>query len=140
MLVTLIVVCKSAGPPELRDNLVVKLEENKVNVTIDIRQHSAFPEPTNVIWIKNGQPSLRSGLTTTYSNVTFDSVMRSDAGNYAVTATNFWLDDSNRVLGTGTGSFSLDVLCMSIILLVYTYIHVTVYRPGKHPLNYIHAA
>ena len=95
------------------DNFVVKLQEKAdVNVPVDLRQDPpAFPEPTDFTWMRNGQPSLRSGLTTTYSNVTFDSVVRSDAGNYTVTATNFLLNDSNRPVGGDSGSFYLDVLC-----------------------------
>ena len=85
------------GPPNLRERIVVRLQEGReVNVPVDLRQDPpAFPEPTDFTWMRNGQPLLRSGLTTTYSNVTFDSVMRSDAGNYTVTATNFLLNDSS---------------------------------------------
>ena len=91
----------------------MKLQErSEVNVSVDLRQDPpAFPEPTVLTWMRNGQASLRSGLTTTYSNVTFDSVMRSDAGNYTVTATNFLLNDSSRPIGSDSGSFYLDVLC-----------------------------
>ena len=102
------------GPPNLQDNFVVRLQEkSEVNVPVDLRQDPpAFPEPTepNFTWMRNGQP-LRSGLTTTYSNVTFDSVARSDAGNYTVTATNFLLNDSTIQVGSDSGSFYLDVLC-----------------------------
>ena len=37
--------------------------------------------------------------------------MRSDAGNYVVSVTNFLLDNSSQPVGSDTGSFSLDVLC-----------------------------
>ena len=95
----------------------MKLQEGgDVNATFDLRQDPpAFPEPTDFTWMRNGQPSLRSGLTTTYSNVTFDSVMRSDAGNYTVTATNFLLNDSSCPIGSDSGRFYLDVLCKCII-------------------------
>ena len=101
----------------MQENFVVKLQErSEVNVPVDLRQDPpAFPEPTNFTWMRNGQASLRSGLTTTYSNVTFDSVMRSDAGNYTVTATNFLLNDSSRPIGSDSGSFYLDVLCKCCI-------------------------
>ena len=105
------------GSLNLRDMFVVKFQEKaEVNVPVDLRQDPpAFPEPTDFTWTRNGQPSLRSGLTTTYSNVTFDSVMRSDAGNYTVTATNFLLSDSSRPIGSDSGSFYLDVLCKFLI-------------------------
>ena len=96
---------------------MVRLQEgSEVNVPVDLRQDPlAFPEPTDFTWMRNGQPSLRSGLTTTYSNVTFDSVMRSDAGNYTVTATNFLLNDFSRPIGSDSGSFYLDVLCKCLM-------------------------
>ena len=97
----------------MRNNFIVKLQERSgVNVPVDLRQDPpAFPEPTVFTWMRNGQASLRSGLTTTYSKVTFDSVMRTDAGNYTVTATNFVLDNRTTQVGNDTGSFYLDVLC-----------------------------
>ena len=97
----------------MQDNFIVKLQEGReVNVPVDLLQDPpAFPEPTDFTWMRNGQPSLRSGLTTTYSNVTFDSIMRGDAGSYTVTATNFLLNDSTRPIGSDSGTFYLDVLC-----------------------------
>ena len=47
--------------------------------------------------------------------MTFDTVRRTDAGNYTVTATNFALRDPGVEVGSDTGSFFLDVLCKLII-------------------------
>ena len=101
-------------PPRLQDDLMVKILENSQNVTIDLRQEpDAFPEPTLFSWNKDGQPL--ADLLLTYSNVTFDTVTRTDTGNYTITATNFVLPGSpgaNQV-GNDTGSFYLDVICKS---------------------------
>ena len=95
----------------MRDNFSVRIVEGDLNVPIDLLQEPiAFPEP-DFEWLVGGQPLRQNGITTTYFSVTFDSVMRSDTGNYVVTATNFLLDNSSQPVGSDTGSFSLDVLC-----------------------------
>ena len=96
-----------------QDNFTVKVLENSHNVTIDLHQGpDAFPESTVFNWDKDGQP-LRPDLLLTYSNVTFDTVNRADAGNYAVTAINFVLPGSpgTNQVGNDTGSFYLNVIC-----------------------------
>ena len=99
------------GSPSLRDNLLVKIEVGTENITVDLNQEPAtFPEPTRFSWNKDGQPLSVTDLTLTYSNVTFNTVRRADAGNYSVTATNFVLPGANQV-GNDTGSFYLNVIC-----------------------------
>ena len=100
--------------PALKDNFVVRLEENSINVPIDLRQEpaaAAFPEPTLFQWYKDGQPLTRADRTLTYSNVTFDTISRVDAGNYAVSTTNFVIGSNTEQVGSDTGSFYLDVIC-----------------------------
>ena len=99
------------GPPNLRDNFLVRLEEdNSQDIPVDLRQEPAgFPVPTEFSWNKDGER-----LTTrphTYSSVTFDTVRRADAGVYAVSATNFVVGNPAVEVGSDTGSFYLDVLC-----------------------------
>ena len=94
---------------------MLKVLENRTNITIDLYQEpAAFPEPTVFSWNKDGQP-LRTDLLLTYSNVTFDTVKRADAGNYSVITTNFVSPDSSESgtsqVGNDTGSFYLDVIC-----------------------------
>ena len=73
----------------MQDFFPIKIEEGSESIPVDIRQDPfAFPEPTLFHWSKDGQP-LRAGLSFTYSNVTFDTIKRADAGNYTVSATNF---------------------------------------------------
>ena len=94
----------------MQDNFIVKLEENNENVPVDLHQQpAAFPAPTSYTWNKDGRPL--TGHELTYSNVTFATVRRQDAGNYSVSATSFVLGSTTEVVGTDTGGFTLDVLC-----------------------------
>ena len=96
----------------MRDNFLVRIQEGDLDVPIDLHQEpAAFPEPSNFEWLIGGQPLRQNGITTTYSSVTFDSIVRTDSGNYTVNATNFLLDNANEPAGNDMGSFCLDVLC-----------------------------
>ena len=62
--------------------------------------------------MKDGRPlNTEEGITINESQIHFDRVRRSDAGNYSLTLT-LYLDDGNS--RTTTGGFFLDVLCMFI--------------------------
>ena len=99
----------------MQDNFSVKIQEGDLNVPINLLQEpAAFPEPSDFDWLVGGQPLRQNDITTTYSSVTFASVMRSHTGNYAVTATNFLLDNATQQVGSDAGSFYLDVLCKCI--------------------------
>ena len=90
--------------------MLLKIEENTNNVQIDLRQEpAAFPTPTSFVWSKDGQPVV--GPVQTYSNLTFATVRREDAGNYAVSATSFVLGSTTEHVGSDTGSFFFDVIC-----------------------------
>ena len=91
---------------------MVKIEENSLNIPIDLRQEpAAFPEPTSFHWYKDGQRLTEADRPPTYSNVTFSTVRREDAGNYTVSATNFVVGSNVEQVGNDTGSFFLDVIC-----------------------------
>ena len=99
------------GPPKLQDNVIVKIEENTNNVSIDLLQDPApYPIPTVFIWYKDGEQLSMSDLGPgwTYSTATFNTVRRVDAGGYAVTATNF---GKRQQIGNDSGGFHLDVIC-----------------------------
>ena len=103
------------GAPNLKDNLLMKIEENSENVPIDLLQEpTAFPELSSFTWRKDGQRLDDSGVSLTYSNATFAKVMREDAGVYTVSATNFVVGSTTQQVGTDTGSFRLDVICKLI--------------------------
>ena len=90
---------------------MLKIQEGNVSIPVDISQEPfAFPEPTDYMWLKDGQP-LRNGLTKTYSNITFNSVLRTDSGIYTVFAANTLLNDTSQQIGNDSGSFHLNVLC-----------------------------
>ena len=95
----------------------MKIEENSMNVPIDLRQEpAAFPEPTSFQWYKNGQRLTEADCPLTYSNVTFSTVRREDAGNYTISATNFIISSNTEQVGNDTGNFYLDVICKFCIL------------------------
>lgn len=92
------------------DNFVVQVLEGRRNIPVDFAlDSSAFPEPNLFSWTKDGV-RLTTGPTLTYSTVTFVTVERQDAGNYAVTATNFILDNPAQEVGNDIGHFTLDVI------------------------------
>ena len=101
------------GPPKLRDNVVMKVEENTKNVSVDLLDHqepAPFPIPTVFIWYKDGQQLSMSDISVdwTYSIATFSTVSRVNAGHYAVSTTNF---GKNQQIGNDSGGFHLDVIC-----------------------------
>ena len=99
------------GPPNLRKDLIVKIQEGDANIPVDLRQDPApFPEPSTFNWSKDGQP-LSADLNVTYSTLIFSSITRNSTGNYTVSATNFLLSNSSQQLWSDTGIFYLDVLC-----------------------------
>ena len=99
------------GPPNLRKDLIMKIQEGDANIPIDLHQDPApFPEPNIFNWSKDGQP-LSASLSITYSTLTFSSVTRNSTGNYMVSTTNFLLSNSSQQLGSDIGTFYLDILC-----------------------------
>ena len=95
----------------------MRIEENSVNVPVDLRQEpAAFPEPTSFHWYKDGQHLTEADRPLTYSNVTFSTVRREDAGNYTVSATNFVVGSNVEEVGNDNGSFFLDVICKLCIV------------------------
>ena len=95
----------------LRDNVVLKVRENGGRIPVNISEGlAAFPEPTSQ-WSKDGHLLDGSRPEVTYSTVTFDTIRRSDAGNYTAVSTNYLLESTTEQVGNDTGSFYLDVLC-----------------------------
>ena len=99
-----------SGPPNLLDNQQIVVVEGTTR-TINLRQApDAFPFPQQFSWTTNNN----SRVTFGYTSVTFLPFIREDTGTYNLTATNYRLDDTSVVVGTDTGSFTLDVQCKSI--------------------------
>ena len=102
------------GPPNLRDNFVVRIEENSINVPVDIGlDPEPFPLDTlSFSWTRDSQPlSGGSGLVLAYSTVLFSTIRRSDSGVYSVAASNHITGDPSQQIGNDTGSFTLDIIC-----------------------------
>lgn len=120
--------------PNLNDDLSIKLQEGDSKVTVNLLlEPVAFPQPSKFEWLKGDQPLRRSGIATSYSSITFSSVMRSDTGYFTVSATNYLLNNSTQPVGTDMGSFILCVLCKlisgeyrSAILCSYSFIPVLI--------------
>ena len=92
--------------------MYILIEENSLNVPVDLSgAPSAFPVPTYFRWTKDGNEL--NDVSLTYSTITFPSISRSDTGNYAVSATNFVLNNDSLPVGSDMGTFSLDVICKS---------------------------
>ena len=100
------------GPPNLIDNLPVVTVEGSTS-TVSLRQTpDVFPFPQQFSWTVNGSPANNnSRVTFGYPSVIFQRFERGDAGTYTLTATNYRLDNNSVVVGTDTGSFTLDVQC-----------------------------
>ena len=107
-----------AGPPTLRHNFFVRIEESSRNVPVDLSQDpTPYPlDMVSFIWSRDGQPLTTgpSGPALTYSTATFATIEREDAGNYTVVATNSVQDEQ---VGNDTGSFYLDVICKTCMHL-----------------------
>ena len=103
------------GSPRLRKNLILRIQDGDTDVTVDLHQDpTPFPEPTIFTWSKDGQ-LLSADYSLTNSKISFPSIVRTNTGNYTVSTTNFWLDDSTQQVGSDTGNFYLDVLCEYIL-------------------------
>lgn len=72
----------------------------------------AAPFPHTFSWSFNGVVQGNyTRKTFGYPFIHFAESTRPDAGVYTLTATNYFLD-TDEAVGTGTGVFTLDVLCM----------------------------
>ncbi len=100
------------APPFLSDGRVIKVDERDGNIPVDITiTPLAYPTPSSYELTKDGSPmAITSRITFGYPSVIFNSLLRSDSGLYSLTATNYRTDNALPI-GTGQGSFTLDVLC-----------------------------
>ena len=84
------------------DNITINMEGANV---------AAFPFPS-FNWMFDNSPAMNStAVTFGFPTVTFQIVDSTFSGSYLLFATNYFLDEPTRVLGSSTGGFTLDVLC-----------------------------
>ena len=115
-------------PPTLSDmGKITKRENEQLSLNIsDPDSRPAFPFPSDVMWRRDGVELVNISDTRLfgYPSIFIGSVLQSDAGPYTLTATNYQLDGVTLV-GTNSGSFTLNVLCeyLSQCRVCYVYIH-----------------
>lgn len=98
--------------PVLDSIQVTTVEGMSLSVDLSEGNLEAFPYPSQFQWTKGGTASSNtSRVMYGYPSLVFDSVSRDDLGNYTLSATNSRLDNPQRIIGTGNGVFSLNVLC-----------------------------
>ena len=99
--------------PTLSDIGEITKRENE-QLSLDISEpgsRPAFPFPSDVTWRRDGVELVNISDTRVfgYPSIFIGSVLQSDAGPYTLIATNYQPDGS--LVGTDTGSFTLNVLC-----------------------------
>ena len=104
-----------SGAPNLTDNQQMVVVEGTTGTVSLNKTTDVFPYPQEFGWTVDESPANNnSRVTFGYPSVTFQPYIREDAGVYTLTATNYRLDDNSVVVGTDTGSFTLDVQCKSV--------------------------
>ena len=95
---------------------MVNATEN-TDVDIDLgtaASFDAYPPPQ----LTSLTPSNVLNADFLYPNVSLKAVKREQSGEYSLTATNYVVDDPNMQVGTSTGTFSLNVQCMLMQILL----------------------
>ncbi len=83
------------------------------NGSLGIEQQQPFPFPSSFTWSRDGDPLLNisANVSFGYPELSLNPVSRTDSGLYTLTASNYLLDNDSVLIGNGTGSFTLNVLC-----------------------------
>ena len=91
----------------------MRYREGEVNLTqnMEIRS-SAYPYPKTFQWYLNGNAiNNDSRRMFGYPSMTIMRTRRSDSGIYTLRASNYYVDDPSKVVGTAQGWFTLDIFC-----------------------------
>ena len=98
------------GPPLLM-NRTVRFVEGGGDITVNVEgSPAAHPSPSFQWRLSNTPLQNDSKRMLEYATATINNVQRSDAGIYTLTASNIFVD-RDEVFATGSGGFTLDVLC-----------------------------
>ena len=106
-----------SDPPNLKTIQHVTHTVGDQNVKVDVGlTPSPFPMPSRIRVEKDGQRIGNLGESGNFSlvdgSIFFFKEMTADhAGTYQLTATNYYLNNTSKEVGTAIGSFTLDVLC-----------------------------
>ena len=113
--------CLVTGPPVLKNFTTTQSVCENETYTFDLQAAGAaeaFPFPQEFNWTRHNEnvdnTTDEGRVTYGYPSVTFSSLNRSDSGRYELSATNFMRNGS--LIGSDTGSFTLDVQCKFIII------------------------
>ena len=97
------------GPPLLLNRTVRLAEGGDVTVNLE-GSPAAHPSPSFQWRLGDTLLQSDSKRTLEYATATINNVQRSDTGIYTLTASNNFVD-RDEVFATGSGGFTLDVLC-----------------------------
>lgn len=106
------VLYKFLGVPvllNLTEPVKYRNQERTVMITLE---GSGYPFPSTFQWSKDGEGPLQNDSRRMfgYPNLIIGRVEISDSGRYSLSATNHIPGNPPQLLGTGNGSFTLDVL------------------------------
>ena len=106
--------------PELKNLTIVRFIEWTENVKLNIEHSPPYPYPHTVIWYKDNSTLVNdSRRILGYPTLRFGIMLRSYDGNYSITVTNYYVNDTFYPLtafSTTSLSFTLEVLCELILL------------------------
>jgi hypothetical protein len=91
----------------------VKYLSQEEGFVMSLEASIVHPYPATVEWFQNGEGPLQNDSRRTFGfpTLTISRVDVSDSGMYILRATNYIPGDPPELLGIGSGSFTLDVLC-----------------------------
>lgn len=91
----------------------VKYRNREQGFVMNLENVEGYPYPATFHWLKDSQGPLLNDSKRAfgYPNLVISTVDVSDSGRYSLTASNYFPGNPPELLGTSTGSFTLDVLC-----------------------------
>lgn len=95
------------------DSVKYRNEEQDFVISLQNAEFPGYPIPTTFHWSQDGRGPLRNDSRREfgYPTLMMSRVDVTDSGRYSLTASNYIPSDPPELLGTSSGSFTLDVLC-----------------------------
>ena len=90
----------------------IRYREGEENVSLNLEQSYTFPYPDMFQWSKDGIViTNNSRRMFGYPSVVISRIIPSDEGTYTLRATNHFIVSPFKEIGTGSGSFTIEVVC-----------------------------